>query len=57
MEEDGYFSHSPLHMHFGNVGNKLNCANLYQRQSVTAEGEETLLHVMLSVCHCTSPAS
>lgn len=36
------FSHSsPLYMHFGNVGNKLNCADLYQRQGVPAEGEVT----------------
>lgn len=35
-------------MHFSNVGNKLNCADLYQRQGVTAEGEVTLLHTMFS---------
>lgn len=33
-------------MHFSNVGNKIDCADLYQRQGVTAEGEVTLLHTM-----------
>lgn len=35
-------------MHFSNVGNKLNCVDLYQRQGVTAEGEVTLLRAMFS---------
>lgn len=35
-------------MHFSNVGNKLNCADLYQRQGATAEGEVALLHAMFS---------
>lgn len=39
---------SPLHMHFSSVSNKLNCADLYQRQGVNAEGEVTLLHAMFS---------
>lgn len=58
MEEDGLFPPpSLLYIHFSSVGNKLNCADLYQRQGITAEGEVTLLHAMLSICHCTFQAS
>lgn len=50
MEVKGHFVSFffPLYMHFSNVGNKINCTDLYQRQSVTAEGEVTLLHTMFS---------